>query len=96
MHLQTESENYNDEAINSALQRLSIRQQQRQYSAHKGAGILHKEGQRRPVTTGTWHKGLFTPNVFVCVSRVCKIRTYFTQMQTLGMNTTTCFHRLHS
>ena len=59
MYFQPESENYNDEAINSALQRLSIRQQQRQYSAHKGAGILHKESQRRPVTAGITHRIIF-------------------------------------
>ena len=58
MYFQPESENYNDEAINSALQRLSIRQQQRQYSAHKGAGILHKESQRRPVTAGIKHNNI--------------------------------------
>ena len=57
-NLLTEAENYNDEAINSALQRLSIRQQQRQYSAHKGAGLLHKEGDRRPATTGTFTSGV--------------------------------------
>ncbi len=43
-----EADNYNDEAINSALHRLSVRQQQRQYSAHKGAGILHNSGRWSP------------------------------------------------
>ncbi len=64
-------DNYDDEAINSALQRLSVRQQRRQYSAAKGAGLLHKEPEGEIMSSSGETFYFIQSTVFTHIIMVC-------------------------
>lgn len=49
----------NDERLNSALQRMSLRQQQRQYSANKGGTVLQDTDYCNYSEPGIWSSSFF-------------------------------------